>query len=464
MLSKRTITAGAGIALLVAAGASSCGPNVQTSSSSSSSSSTSSGAGGGHCAPCTAATDCPAATTLCKTPACTAGCCGFTNAAAFTPCNDNNGRVCDGNGACVHGCDTTADCPPPPACSVVTCENHKCSASNAMDGAPCTASGTTCCGGVCVDPVTDPFNCGACGHSCQGATCNGSSCNTLLALAMNQDQPIWIAVDATNVYWTNFNGGQVMKVAKSGGTPIQLASGQPRPFGIAVDANNVYWANYGLMHFGAGTVMQLPSDSDGGMPTTLASGLSGPIGIAVDATNVYWADGWGADVDGVPIDGGALTQLAANQNGPHYVATDGANLYWTTYNDDTIMQLPLVDGGVPKQLATGMTPPFLGIAVGPTGVYWTQEITGGTVWSVPTDGGAATTIAAKQNQPWGIALDAKYVYWVNNGSGTVMRAPLAGGPATQLASQQSQPTSIAVDSTAVYWTNNGDGTVMKLLL
>ena len=38
-----------------------------------------------------------------------------------------------------------------------------------------------------------------------------------------------IAVDATSVYWTTYNGGTVMKVSTDGGTPATLASGQYYP-------------------------------------------------------------------------------------------------------------------------------------------------------------------------------------------------------------------------------------------
>jgi hypothetical protein len=47
------------------------------------------------------------------------------------------------------------------------------------------------------------------------------------------------------VYWTNKVDGTVMKMARSGGTPILLASGQKNPSAIAVGQGTVYWATTG---------------------------------------------------------------------------------------------------------------------------------------------------------------------------------------------------------------------------
>jgi sugar lactone lactonase YvrE len=60
-----------------------------------------------------------------------------------------------------------------------------------------------------------------------------------------------MTADATNIYWTDFAGGTVLKVPKIGGATTTLASGQGGPHGIAVDATSVYWTD--LM---AGTVMK----------------------------------------------------------------------------------------------------------------------------------------------------------------------------------------------------------------
>ena len=63
-------------------------------------------------------------------------------------------------------------------------------------------------------------------------------------LASGQVGPLQIALDETNLYWSNYSSGEIMMLELTGGVPRVLAAGQSCPGGIALDDTNVYWANY----------------------------------------------------------------------------------------------------------------------------------------------------------------------------------------------------------------------------
>jgi hypothetical protein len=75
-------------------------------------------------------------------------------------------------------CHANPVCPPHTSCSPNgPCLSNTCGPGTY--GAPCTGAGAkpTCCGGACVDLLTDSNNCYACGRACgSGKFCNGGTC------------------------------------------------------------------------------------------------------------------------------------------------------------------------------------------------------------------------------------------------------------------------------------------------
>jgi sugar lactone lactonase YvrE len=71
-------------------------------------------------------------------------------------------------------------------------------------------------------------------------------------VAKGQVGPNGIAADASGVYWTNSEGGTVMRAPLAGGAAETLAFAQARPADIATDDQAIYWSN-----FEGGTVMKL---------------------------------------------------------------------------------------------------------------------------------------------------------------------------------------------------------------
>ncbi len=89
-------------------------------------------------------------------------------------CGCSNNNECGNNGACNTGT------------GVCTCSNVACATGELCAGGACSCNGGSSCGAGnlccqspagCVDPATDPLNCGACGRECPfGFACAGAVC------------------------------------------------------------------------------------------------------------------------------------------------------------------------------------------------------------------------------------------------------------------------------------------------
>ena len=62
-------------------------------------------------------------------------------------------------------------------------------------------------------------------------------------VASDQDGPAFIAVGATEVYWTNSGDGRIMRASKANREAGVVVGGQDQPSGIAVDGDALYWVN-----------------------------------------------------------------------------------------------------------------------------------------------------------------------------------------------------------------------------
>lgn len=229
--------------------------------------------------------------------------------------------------------------------------------------------------------------------SIAGPACAGAACTSLVTAALNNPQ--YLTVDGTNVYFTELgtfdtvtgmrkSDGTVSKVAIAGAgaaAATALATALNGPQTIAVDATNVYWTESANSIAGAGFVKKAPITP--GNPTTLVSGLSGSQNIAADATDVYFWSAYGA-LSKVAIGGGSSVEVASGMSGTQPLTIDSTNVYWTeTTNGGTVKKLTKATGNV--SIIVGLDCTWCtasSIAQDSTYVYWMEsDVYNGAKWT-----------------------------------------------------------------------------------
>jgi hypothetical protein len=258
--------------------------------------------------------------------------------------------------------------------------------------------------------------------------------------------PGGIAVDANRVYWGDLSIQQIRKAPLDGGMFQTVASGlfdggvvdsgvAADPVSLAVDPTNgnVYWTNQTT-----GTVVSAPID--GGSATLVAptdGGATevGPISCATDSTYVYWCNLNSGQVRQakIPRDPSPTWPLAdtlfpvtmtSASTDPAAVAVDSTAVYWGNYLPPNYVWTTPIGEMNPSQLAPAMGDVF-SIAVDATSVYWTTANTtaNGTVYNVyktakvRIPGAMPILLATSTNGvPSSVAVDDKYVYWINRGT------------------------------------------------
>ena len=115
--------------------------------------------------------------------------------------------------------------------------------------------------------------------------------------------------------------------------------------------------------------------------------------------------------------------------------------------------------GTVRILASEQIDP-VAVAIDATHVYWASQGDRG-IHRIPVGGGPVETIARTRGAPTDIAVDERHVYWVESAGkgtadGSVMRAGREGGSAKALAIGQ-RPLRLAMDARYVYWMNQGEG-------
>ncbi len=271
-------------------------------------------------------------------------------------------------------------------------------------------------------------------------------------------EPRELAVDGSQLYVTH-GGGEIARVAKTGGTISSIATGQRGPTSLDATTDRLCWVNSGThaQDFLDGSVHCAPKT--GGQDTQLADSFF-PSGLAIDGTSIYWveidghlvrtigmdgtgaqtldssqtsktaiaisggtlawtASGDGADVVILDRGTGATTTLSSSEYAPGALAISGTDVFWVvrhSLSDDGAIRVSR-DRGAPVDLAPAEAAPSRLVLVDGT-LYWTTPTA---IRSIATTGGTARTIVDGRGSIGGLASDGEYLYWTEPDRGAIVR-------------------------------------------
>lgn len=299
-----------------------------------------------------------------------------------------------------------------------------------------------------------------CAPACGSAEiCLEGACHGLIQLdtatAMNAGV-CTIALDAANVYWMT---SDVRRVPKAGGPSTLLDSGASSPGGLVVDDTYLYWTNFGIQR-AEKTAPAIPGATAG---VFYADEGSSPARMVGDGTKLYYVQEYAiyeAPQSGPPDPHAPLiefsdtwssvigTPIAVDAKSV-YLWTEGATVL-TKVDKDQQKSANIANRGNSTIDAT------CGLVVDDTGVYFStapRPAQGGLVVKVGSGGGLRTVLVGPENGANGVfAVDDSSLYFMTPTG--VMKMPKTGGAAalvSPLSLPSPFPTCIAVDAKYVYW-------------
>jgi hypothetical protein len=226
------------------------------------------------------------------------------------------------------------------------------------------------------------------------------------------DDPRAVAVDVNNVYWVDAKNVYQCPLAGCSGTPSLLAGGGQSFVGILADGKYLYWTDE------TSEMLAFCALSPQCAPASLSS-TAQPHGLAHDGTTLYVSHVASGDIAQGALDmfltPATMTTLVPSLVAPKAVAVDGAgNLYWTHGVDAggvTVCQIPQLIGCAPMEALTTMTVPG-DVVADAKNAYVTVPDENRLV-SIDVSSFVPTDVATSLNHPTYLALDPKYVYWVD---------------------------------------------------
>jgi hypothetical protein len=296
----------------------------------------------------------------------------------------------------------------------------------------------------CIDPTTDPNNCGECGVTCKPkAACINGVCGnepTPLVAPAPGCISMHVVYEAGFLYWADMGHGSLNRISTAGGPVTALASS---------------------LHLAA--IQELPFSANSYSAILFPGSLPVGVAILVRSGTVYWvssADDASPSDAGVWYGGVGTTIMSAAANSPPRVLLSAALDPGPSPVSST--------AGAQLELP-GIAPPIDAIALSPDGS--TLYFAAGTrFYSIPSTGARAPgdvrylgyTEGPEHGSPTALAADSRYLYDLTTDSTIEILDPSQGCDADAAAHEEcpvrisqdqvdSVPDTLEVSGDFVWW-------------
>jgi hypothetical protein len=287
---------------------------------------------------------------------------------------------------------------------------------------------------------------GATGGSNGSGGGSGAKCTSTMSFLVEDSNIDDVVVDAKYAYYTQNNGqdsmpGGVYRVPLAGGAK-ELLTSSPQPIGIAVTKATVVFGD------ADGGIFTVPAG--GGAKTKIAGTNGSPAHLLLSDGTVYFSDGDGTK--SVPLAGPTAKLLTAQV--AFSLTIWNQKLVLADFGGGSLYTVPL-DGGVATPIATMQSGPLYPVVAGQD-LVWANagdlmNPAGANLSRLTTSGGTPAVISSGNAlfHPHGLVFDGTNFYITADAGPDLAKVPAAGGTPTIIASLDLDA-GLAVDDTCIY--------------
>lgn len=270
-----------------------------------------------------------------------------------------------------------------------------------------------------------------------------------------EDKVYMLAADANYVYWGQYYNERIFRTGHDGGT-VDAFDAHGYPSTLALDADNLYWTNFGAGTsslwrcrkaecFVAANAPILMSDPYVAQTKPIVNVCTEPQNRCWYAVSLALTDDWAVFIDAKPDRYGDVFSIAKT-------AVDAGVRAWSNFEHP-----------FPNPNAVTTYANIIYFAASGGAVADASDVPGNIT---ALQDGFNPEVKVEDPAPTSIATDGTDLFWVSYDTGTIRRCAIAGcaNKPTDLATNQPGAASLVATGGTIYWVNAKSSEVQMLIV